>query len=111
MKNIYVGGKRVDEEKLATDGWAVEPVAGWLSVLGRALFYAALLVFCALAWGLALKACTSAAHAQSGSCEFIKDADERHYCRACSGRPGECEFIKRGDLRHKCRALCKMRGN
>jgi len=42
------------------------------------------------------------------ACESIKDADQRHYCRAISiPRRSECEFIKNHDLRYRCRAEVK----
>lgn len=45
------------------------------------------------------------AHGSPLSCESIKDADRRHFCRAISiPRKSECEFIKDHDLRQECRA-------
>ena len=41
-------------------------------------------------------------------CESIKDADQRNYCRAVSKQQKSyCNFIKNGDLRHRCRAEVK----
>jgi hypothetical protein len=40
----------------------------------------------------------------SADCELLKDADERHMCRALTQHlKTECEFIKRPDLRQWCR--------
>ena len=37
-------------------------------------------------------------------CEFIKDPDMRHYCRAvATGHRTWCEWIRKGDLRTRCR--------
>jgi hypothetical protein len=48
------------------------------------------------------------AHGSPLSCEGIKDAGRRHFCRAISiPRKSECEFIKDSDLRHECRARVK----
>lgn len=47
-----------------------------------------------------------AADATGGSadCEFIKDSDMRHYCRAISkDHRTWCEWIQQGDLRARCR--------
>lgn len=45
------------------------------------------------------------AHASPLPCESIRNADQRHYCRALSRpQPSECEFIKDHDLRQLCRA-------
>lgn len=47
-----------------------------------------------------------AADAAGGSadCEFIRDGDMRHYCRAVStGHRTWCEWIRQGDLRVHCR--------
>lgn len=47
------------------------------------------------------------ADASALACEAVKDADQRHYCRACSrGDTNECELIRNSDLRAQCRALC-----
>jgi len=59
-----------------------------------------------LIWSL-LVAWPRMSHA-GASCEFIKDPDKRHYCRALSDRkPSECEFIKDHDLRTLCRVQTK----
>jgi len=43
-------------------------------------------------------------------CEFIKDSDQRNYCRALSkSERSWCEFIKNADLRHRCRALVEKK--
>lgn len=70
---------------------------------GAQLAMVVLLVIAALT---ALGYCTPrVAHGSALSCEGIKDADRRHYCRAVSvPRPSECGFIKDNDLRHECRA-------
>jgi len=40
----------------------------------------------------------------STSCEFIREADARHYCRAVVlSRPTECEFIRDSAKRTMCR--------
>lgn len=67
------------------------------------LAFVVLLVVAALT---ALGYCTPrVAHGSPLSCESIKDADRRHYCRAISiPRKSECEFIKDKDLRFECRA-------
>ena len=59
--------------------------------------------------GAALGWCSPrVAHGSPLSCESIKDADRRHFCRAISiPRKSECEFIKDHDLRHECRARTK----
>lgn len=48
------------------------------------------------------------AHASPLDCEGIRDADQRHLCRAIT-RPqkSECEFIKSQDVRQECRARVK----
>lgn len=39
-----------------------------------------------------------------GDCEFIRDSDMRHYCRAvATGHRTWCEWIRQGDLRVRCR--------
>lgn len=43
-----------------------------------------------------------------GRCEFIKDHDKRHLCRAISEKnPSWCEFIKDKDTKNFCRATVK----
>jgi hypothetical protein len=52
----------------------------------------------------------SPARASASECEFIKDSDERHFCRAgAKNQPSECEFIKNSDKRHICRAKFSQR--
>ena len=42
--------------------------------------------------------------AGGAECEFIKDSDMRHYCRAVARHaPSWCEFIRSSDLRIRCR--------
>lgn len=43
---------------------------------------------------------------QPSRCESIVNSDERHYCRAVTGRrPIYCESIRDSDLRQFCRAV------
>lgn len=47
---------------------------------------------------------TADAAAGAADCEFIKDSDMRHYCRAvATGHRTWCEWIRQGDLRTRCR--------
>lgn len=40
----------------------------------------------------------------TAACEFIRDTDARHYCRAVGElRPTECEFIRDSARRIECR--------
>jgi hypothetical protein len=56
-------------------------------------------------WALVPRACERLSEASPLSCESIKDADERHYCRAVTKPdPLECELIKKEELRNACRA-------
>ena len=88
----------------------IQREVSWATVLGRLAFYLACALFCIGAWVAVFYAFEKLAFGQSaGSCELVKDADQRHYCRACSGKPGECEFIRSADLRQTCRALCKSK--
>ena len=51
----------------------------------------------------------SSSNASPLSCESIRSADQRHFCRATSiPRKSECEFIKNHDLRQHCRAVVKL---
>jgi len=44
--------------------------------------------------------------AAPSDCEFIKESDQRNYCRAITKHQQSwCEFIKNNDLRHQCRAM------
>jgi len=62
------------------------------------LFLCAAVIFLLALHGLA--------HGSPSDCEFIKDPDDRNYCRAVAKHERSwCEFIKNNDLRHKCRAL------
>ena len=109
VRNVRVAGKRI----------SIEREVSWTTVLGRALFYLGLVLFCLACWAGVFYAFERLAFGQSspgqsspGQCELIKDHDQRQYCRACAtGRTGTCEFIKDRDLRHKCRALCKSDRN
>jgi len=62
-----------------------------------------------LGFGATVAALTTAlwaADAAGGGsdCEFIKDSDMRHYCRAvATGHRTWCEWIRQGDLRTRCR--------
>jgi len=47
----------------------------------------------------------SLARAAASDCEFIKNADDRHLCRAqAKDSQSECYFIKDHDKRHMCMA-------
>lgn len=47
----------------------------------------------------------AAVAADSSQCGFIRDADQRAYCRATSGEgESQCGFIRDHDLRALCRA-------
>jgi len=51
-----------------------------------------------------LKMLAGSAVAGGAECEFIKDSDMRHYCRAVARHaPSWCEFIRSSDLRIRCR--------
>ncbi len=68
----------------------------------------AAVVLVAIAVMFIILACMNIAHASPLDCEGIKDADQRHFCRALSKpQKSECEFIKDPDLRHQCRARVK----
>lgn len=59
-------------------------------------------------WSMTWYGCYRTALGSASSCDFIKDADRRHFCRAVSiPRKSECEFIRNSDLRHECRARVK----
>jgi len=53
---------------------------------------------------------TMEAYASPADCEYIKDADQKHYCRALS-KPdkSQCEYIKNRDLKMQCRALAEKK--
>ena len=52
--------------------------------------------------------CTKDAVASTPSCETIKNADKRNYCRAkTTGSPTWCSFIKDPDTRAMCRIEVK----
>lgn len=86
----------------------VEREVSWSTVLSRLAVYVGIFLFCIGTWGLILKGCVALAHASPLQCEGIKDADQRHYCRAISiPRKSECEFIHNEDLRRQCRAMVK----
>lgn len=72
---------------------------------GRITVYTGLLLFCLACWALVFAGCSRLGHASPLDCEGIKDADQRHYCRAVSiPDRTECEQIKAHDLRFECRA-------
>lgn len=79
-----------------------------METLKRLAVYAAMVLFCLAFWAALLGACARVACASPLDCEQIKDADQRHFCRALSiPRKSECEFIKAHDLRQECRARVK----
>lgn len=74
----------------------------------RTTFYVGVVVFI-LAIIVMFFGC-SLARASAGDCEFIKNSDDRHLCRATAkNQPSECEFIKDNDKRHICRAKFPLR--
>lgn len=79
-----------------------------MEVFKRICVYGGMLLFCLLFWALVIVGCSKLCHASPLDCEGIKDADQRHLCRAVSiPRKSECEFIKDNDLRRECRARVK----
>lgn len=99
-----------DELRLA---WLMSPrLRGLLRAAYTGLRLALLLVVVAIAVMVIIAAVTvitdHVAHASPLPCESIRDADQRHYCRALSRpQPSECEFIKDHDLRQSCRARAR----
>ena len=85
-----------DVEEASDRRWKlVETCLTWIS-------YITLL---AVAVMFIILACTNIVKASPLDCESVKDADQRHFCRALSKpQKSECEFIKDPDLRHQCRA-------
>ncbi len=76
-----------------------------LRVLASVLL--AIVFFCVVVAILTLLS-DRAAKASPLACESIRDADQRHYCRAVSRpQPSECELIKDHDLRQSCRARAR----
>ena len=98
ISDIYVNGNEVSGRSSRMP----PPVPRWAI---RLLVYLLFVVFVGFLWARVLDSCERPAHAQSSECELIKDADQRHYCRAVTKKQKtECELIKNADLRHRCRA-------
>ncbi len=79
-----------------------------MTIIGRLCVYFGMLAVCIASWFAVFWVGMRIANAGSSDCAFIKDADQRNYCRATTTKkPSYCAFIKDSDLRNRCRAETK----
>lgn len=89
----------VTDEKIINEieyGGMKRPLLRATFVIGLMVFIFAILI---MLFGCSL------ARAAASDCEFIKNSDDRHLCRALAkDSQSECYFIKDHDKRHMCMA-------